>query len=193
MKPNSNFEDFQIPKGYFESQKASLLQKAGGDFKVPEDYFLSEKASLLERVNVKKNESSSWYQKPIFRYVAILLAAGALLWWMIPSQETSSIYSQQTETILKEVYLNEEEPLALEDLDVVESYFGEVASVQLVSRKTPVSPSQPIQQKDISQLKADQNLNSNEEAVQDLLYELYLEEEENDETLIEEEWEEYLF
>ncbi len=133
MKKSEYNNHFEVPNHYFENQKNALNHKIGVNFQVPDDYFENQKRVLLKSNNLNKNP---WYKNEFVKMAAIfcIVATLTLLGYnkTFQMEDTPTIMTDATtsaESILVEIY-NEPIEEEIEDLDVVESYFGELILAQ---------------------------------------------------------------
>jgi len=124
--------DFNVPEGYFENSKKSIMNSilaadSPAEFEVPSGYFEKSKLSILDRTQETKVVSIySW--KKIMLYAASA-AAIALLIWHFSGQE-QEIAQPSFADLLEQTDLNEETVLQDASLDeVVHFYSSEINTI----------------------------------------------------------------
>lgn len=151
-KELNKMSDFEVPDGYFENSKNSILKaisstESSSEFEVPSEYFEKSRATILEQTKEAKVIS-------IFPWRKLVLFAGstaaiAVLTWQFVGQEKEVVQPSFAD-LLEQTDLNEETVLEDATLDeVVKFYSSEINAIVADTTQKSVDPnaldSQPTQ------------------------------------------------
>jgi len=128
-----NINDFEVPNGYFENSKKSILTSIGAtkslnEFDVPSGYFEKSKANIFEQTKGAKVVS-------IFPWKKLVLFAGsaaaiAVLTWQFVGQEKDVVQPSFAD-LLEQTDLNEETVLEDATLDELLHFYSSEINVMV--------------------------------------------------------------
>lgn len=149
---------FEVPDGYFESSKKSILNTIGdesspSEFDVPEGFFERNKALIMEQTKETKVVSIFPWRK-ILIYAGSAAAIAVLTWQIVGRQE--EVAQPSFADLLQQTDLNEETVLEDASLEELLNYYSSELEVT-VSDTTNNAQSQPVLENKADTLQKKQN------------------------------------